>query len=476
METGAMAPVSPRSSRQDGPVVAIRGERTSHGETGGSLVARGETSTSLTMTGLQPETLEPVALDEPRVGRRVWAAFTLLVASVGIYVAYAFLKKDSLLWMIDLRVYHSAGEIALRGGALYDTTFGSGLPFTYTPFAGIVFAVTSLLPVGVLQAALVVGTLLAVVVTVWLVFDKAFAFPLRQRLTLTFAVSALAVWTEPIQQTLAFGQVNAFLMLLIVADLWQRDDRRLKGAGIGIATAIKLTPAIFIPYLALTGRMRAALVATTTFAGSLLLGWMLLPSQSNRYWIDRVFMDPKRVGKVSYVGNQSLRAFVSRSFGNGSFAGVLWFLLAVAVGIAGLALARRAWAGGEDVLGTLVSALTALLISPVSWSHHWVWIVPGLALLVGWAVREHSRLCWFAVGAASLVFFAWPGTIGSHHPVIPAGVIWFVPAHTHNFEDTWHGWERLAGNAELLAGVAAFVGVAYYLTRERSPTPSALEA
>jgi alpha-1,2-mannosyltransferase len=203
---------------------------------------------------------------------------------------------------------------------------------------------------------------------------------------------------------------------------------------------------------------------------------MLLPRQSNRYWIDRVFMDPKRVGKVSYVGNQSLRAFVSRSFGNGSFAGVLWFLLAVGVGIAGLARARRAWAGGDDVLGTLVCALTALLISPVSWSHHWVWVVPAIALLAGWAVREHSRLCWFAVGAASLVFFAWPGTIGDHQPIIPAGLIWFVPAHTHNLEQSWHGWERLVGNAELLAGVAAFIGVACYLARERAPASPALEA
>jgi alpha-1,2-mannosyltransferase len=428
------------------------------------------------MTGLQPETLEPVALDEPPLDHRVWAAFGLLLISVAIYVAYAFLKKDSLLWMIDLRVYHSAGDVALHGGALYDTNFGPGLPFTYTPFAGIVFAVTSLFPVGVLEGVLVVGSLFAIGGTVWLVFERAFSFALRQRLTLTFAVCALAIWMEPVQQTLAFGQINAFLMLLIVADLWQPDDRKFKGAGVGIATALKLTPAVFIPYLVLTGRTRAAAVAAGTFATSLVLGWTLLPSQSHRYWIDRVFMDSRRVGKVSYVGNQSLLGFLARTLGNGTLVGMVWFLLAVAVGVAGLVLARRAWARGQDVLGTIVCALTALLISPVSWSHHWVWIVPALALLVGWAVRDHSRLCWFAVGAASLVFFAWPGTIGDHQPVIPAGVIWFVPAHTHNFEDTWHGWERVAGNAELLAGVAAFIGVAYYLTRERSPAPRALEA
>ena len=208
----------------------------------------------------------------------------------------------------------------------------------------------------------------------------------------------------------------------------------------------------------LTGRIRAALVAVATFGGSVLVGWALLPSQSHRYWLDWLFMDSKRVGGVGYVGNQSLRAFISRTFGNGSLAGALWFMLALGIGVAGLALARRAWAAGDDVFGTILCALTALLISPVSWSHHWVWIVPALALLIGWAVRDRNRSYWFVVAALGLVFFAWPRSLGHHLPVLPEGVIWFVPLSTHNFERTWHGWERLIGNAELLAGLFAFAG------------------
>jgi alpha-1,2-mannosyltransferase len=99
------------------------------------------------------------------------------------------------------------------------------------------------------------------------------------RLVLVAAVP-LALCTEPVRQTLGFGQVNLWLFALVLLDLvvLGRTGSRWAGAGVGIATAIKLTPGLFIVYLLVTGQWRAARTATVTTAALTGGAFLLAPA------------------------------------------------------------------------------------------------------------------------------------------------------------------------------------------------------
>ena len=207
--------------------------------------------------------------------------------------------------MRDLVVYREGGLIvrhvspAYNGhlaSPLYDWTGQNGVQFTYPPFAAVIFAVASVLPWTVLRWAMTLASLAALGLSLWLTFGAlGLPRPAAVRLAATLGVSALALATEPVQQTLALGQVNLLLMLLIVADLLTVRRRRRPGGrtrwwhgiGIGIAAGIKLTPLIFIPYLVLVRRYRQAATATVTFAATVVLGYAILPRDSGRYWVRR---------------------------------------------------------------------------------------------------------------------------------------------------------------------------------------------
>ncbi|HLI56207.1 MAG TPA: glycosyltransferase 87 family protein, partial [Actinomycetota bacterium] len=231
-------------------------------------------------------------------------------------------------------------------------------------------------------------------------------------------------------------------------DLCQPDDRRWKGLGIGLAAAIKLTPGIFIAFLLLTRRWRAAAVASGTFAGAVLLGFAVLPSASAKYWFGRLFLDSQRVGGVSYVSNQSLNGVLVRLL-HGVNAAVPWWLVAsVAVGAAGLLLSVWASRAGEELLAVTLCALTGLLVSPISWSHHWVWVALGIVVAIDFAYFRGYRAAWvLLVGLLGLF---------ASGPVL---LIWKVP-NSNNREYHWHGWQLLIGNAYVIIGLA-LLAVAY---------------
>src|SRR5205807_8952185 len=135
-------------------------------------------------------------------------------------------------------------------------------------------------------------------------------------------VSAVALWFEPVQQTLMFGQVNLWLMLLVVWDVARPPAARAKGVLIGLAAGFKLTPGIFILYLLVTGRRRPAILAAITFAATVAISWILLPAESHRYWLDGALTVGNKVG-IDYIANQSLRGVAVRLLGNGGAAAAL---------------------------------------------------------------------------------------------------------------------------------------------------------
>jgi len=437
---------------------------------------------------------EPAAAGKPRDGAR-WllpAGAALLVAVLAIYLADLATHLPSMAAMRDLVVYRNGGLIVRhvapaydghRGSPLYDWTGPNGVQFTYPPFAAVVFAVGSVLSWTLLRWAMTLASLAALGLSLWLVFGALGCAGRREvRLGATLGVSALALLTEPVQQTLALGQVNLLLMLLVIVDLLTAFDGRTRwwhGIGIGLAAGVKLTPLIFIPYLLLIRRYRQAAVATGVFAATVALGYAILPKDSVTYWVHGLFLKANRIVFLGARGNQSLRGVLTRLAGSVTSGTAPWIAAAILVLIVGLAAAAVLYRAGQPVPGMLACALTGLLVSPLSWDHHWVWVAPGLALLAhqGARARGLARAAWWiAAGGLVLVFGAWPQFWDlSQAGLTPAGLFWYGPATYfatgdqpwyHEFH--WHGLQLLAGNSFVLAGLAGLGALCVAAFRVRS--------
>jgi alpha-1,2-mannosyltransferase len=400
-------------------------------------------------------------------------AFAISLAAF-LFVFSAFTQHP---WsMLDLHVYLWGGTAVQHAHDPYVGTYlAQSLHFTYTPMAAGIFAVIALISLPVVQVLAVAGSVAALVTVLWLTWGLLGHERSRERLGVALAVGAVALWLEPVRQTLSFGQVNLVLMLLIVADLAMPDTRWWKGVGVGLAAGFKLTPLVFIPYLLLTRRFRAAAVASATFAITVGGSFVFLPRAARSYWIQGLFLNVSRVGNARYVGNQSLFGALLRLLGGSAAADRPYQLVAeVVVGAAGLVLAAWASRRGQEAIGILVCGLTGLLISPVSWSHHWVWIAPMLVVLVHFATRppvlaaavRWRRFCWLGVVAMVAVF---------------SGVLWTVPASgpadckpspqsnlcAPQQGYTMSGFQQFVGDLYVLAGLAGLCVIAALLVLAR---------
>jgi alpha-1,2-mannosyltransferase len=288
---------------------------------------------------------------------------------------------------VDLHVYRLGGQAVLDGTPLYRFRYAGLLPFTYPPAAALVFTVLAVAPWTMTAAMLTAAGAVA--------FPAALYFALRLPPVTTWldrgsagrlalAVGAAVIWLEPVRTTLAYGQVNVLLTLLILYDLSRPDGARLKGAGIGLAAGIKLTPAIFAVYLLATRRYRAAAVAGGVFATTIAAGYVVQPGSSAAYW-DGTFLNPAHVGEIQQIMNQSLLGMLARALRTATVTPGMLAVVAL-TGTVGLALATRAGRAGDEALGFSLCAVTMLLVSPISWTHHWVIAIPALVLgvLAAW--------------------------------------------------------------------------------------------
>jgi alpha-1,2-mannosyltransferase len=313
------------------------------------------------------------------------------------------------LW--DVRVYWWGGRQATAGGAaLYAP--GARFSFTYPPFAALLFSAFADASAGAMKIVLTAGSLVALTV---LCGQALAAAGIRRRPEIVFAVSALALQTRPVAYTLYLGEVNLILAALVGADLLRRRDGAWwQGIGTGLAAGIKLTPLIFVAYLALTGRLRAAAVAAGTFAVTVAAGSGGLPGPSRTFWLGGVFGDQNRIGDPANPSDQSLSGAVARLAGTRDAPHLWWLIAVLAVGLAGLAVAIWAHRRGYRLAGFACCAVTGLLVSPMSWTHHWVWVVPLLVWLTAAAWRRRSAAWALAAVIAAVVFSAytplpWPG-------------------------------------------------------------------
>jgi alpha-1,2-mannosyltransferase len=303
-------------------------------------------------------------------------------------------------WMYDARVYRTGGAAALHGLDVYRNVPPA---FTYTPFAALLFVPLAILPANAVGLPLTAVSLLCLEGAVWL------CLPGRggARVALWAGACALAVWLDPVSLTLLLGQVNLVLLLLVLADHSLPDGSRWKGVGTGVAAGIKLTPAFFGLYLALTGRLRAAAVAAGTFAATVAIGFAVLPGDALRYW-GGTFVDSSRVGDPQNVRSQSLRSLLVRWAHTAHGVDPVWLALAAAVAVAALALAVWAHRRGDELLAVCVCATAVLLVSPITWQHHWVWMVPTLLWMARRAWLTRSRLLGGFAAVVALEFFVRP--------------------------------------------------------------------
>ena len=333
-------------------------------------------------------------------------------AALEVYFWYAATHPTSL-WMdpVDLRVYTDGGLIIRHAAlpyhshlvpSLYGQAVNGQLKFTYPPFAALVFTILSLSPFSLLAKIAIVANIAALVVTIWLTFGGLGYRRGSARVGATLLVAAAVFWTEPVQRILWLGQIELVLMALIIWDQCQPDHRWWKGAGIGIAAGIKLVPLIFIPYLLLTRRFRQAAVASGVFAATVLLGFAVAPRDSAKWWLGGLFLQGGRTGFVGWEGNQSLQALITRLAGSIAGARPIWLVAAAATAVLGLACAAIIDRAGHRMAGLLACALTGLLISPISWDHHWVWIVPAVAVAAHYVARSVSAMTrWAIAGLAA---------------------------------------------------------------------------
>jgi alpha-1,2-mannosyltransferase len=308
-------------------------------------------------------------------GRRLrWYLAGLAVAVLAGHAVVLALWPDAHLLMIDLQVYAAGGEHVLRGGPLYDSGVLLDLPFVYPPFAAVLFAPLSLLPVGLLK---VLWTAAGIGLLGFVVHRCGRAAGLPLGIAGAVLLTVVATGLDPVRTTLYLGQINLVLLALVVGDLLGRPDSRWRGVGVGLAAAVKLTPLLFVVYLLVTGRRRAAATAVGVFVAASVLGFLLAPADSVDYWLHGTFAAADRISDVAGLSNHSLNGLLARLG-----LPALWFPCAAVLGAATVLLAVRAHRAGQEVLALTVCGLACAALAPFAWSHHWVWVVPLMVLLV----------------------------------------------------------------------------------------------
>jgi len=349
-----------------------------------------------------------------RVGRPAPYAVGLLALSVTGYLIARWATDPS---MLDLLVYRAEGNAVRSGLDLYGTLPSVGAyRATYPPFTALLFVPLTLVSTTVLIWA-TVALNIALLVLVCLLSCRLVGVAPRRQATVALVLAAIAVWSEPVWTTFRYGQINLLVLALVLWDFTRPAGSRTRGVALGLAVGIKVTPGVFIVYLLLTRRFRMAIVASLTFAGTIVASAAVLPNAAWSYWTSLLY-DPDRVGRPENAANQTVRGVIVRISHTREISG-LWTLLSLAVLVAGLAVAVAAYRRRGDDWGLPACAVASLLAAPISWTHHWVWCIP-IAILLWQQARR------WAVSVAVFWTFA----------------VWAVP-HADELELSFSTWQVL---------------------------------
>ncbi|MGV0749912.1 glycosyltransferase 87 family protein [Mycolicibacter minnesotensis] len=387
-------------------------------------------------------------------GRAVWWIFTLLAIAALGYTTWRAL--GSTPYHIDVDVYRMAAQAWREGRPLYGEDWfqtqidGTVLPFTYPPIAAVLFAPLTWVSLGTATAALTVLSTLLLVVSITIVLTGlGVRFDRRpdcgpawwHRGVVAVAIVAASIWldAEPIWANFDFGQVNAVLMTLVIADCVPRRTYWPRGALLGVAVALKLTPAVFLLYFLLRRDRRAAVTTVASFLAATLVGFVMAWSDSWQYWTHTV-SDTDRIGGASLNTNQNLAGALARLPLDDQVRSVLWLAGCVLVLAAMWWAARRVLAAGEPILALVCVALFGLVVSPVSWSHHWVWMLPAVVVMAVVSYRHRAVVLGvLTVAGVALMMRSPIELLPEHHE---AGAAW---------------WRQLAGTSYVWWALAVII-------------------
>ena len=358
-------------------------------------------------------------------------------------------ERGQWLFKLDSFVYYEAVRQWLDGGDLYSWYANPGQhlwPFTYTPLAAWVIAPLTWMSYQQATVLLIVATPLCAAVTAYAVLKRLAVAPRMARGLAPWLALIGVIALEPFPKTMEYAQVNAILMALVAVDLFLVPERsRWRGALSGLAAAIKLTPAVAILVLLARREWRAAATMAGSAVGLTLLAVLAAPAESWEFFTSAMW-DPGRAGFADYSGNQNLKGAIARGLPEAAW-NLTWAVCSLLAVVAAWFLCRRldrlrgagraAGGTGQDdglVLSLQISVVMVLglLISPISWSHHWVWCLPVLMAVAAAAWRWRSTALGVAVAAGFLVFVL--------------AMQWWFPEQNH-VEQNWPAWAKAVGSS-----------------------------
>lgn len=363
------------------------------------------------------------------------AALALPPVLAAFYIGGATIDWVPTLWnpgMIDLAVYTRTGQNVLAGRDIFDAQ--GQLPWIYPAFAALLTVPFAWLPFTLAAA-------------IWLLLCVAALAAVLYRLGLTgwrlsLLTTGAVLFVQPVRDTLWFGQLGIFLVAAAVLDSMPGPRvfrRRLLPEGwlVGTVTAIKLTPAVVAAHNFFAGRRKPGLIAFGAFVVATGLGFALLPQASLTYWMKLATGDSGLNSGIVYASNQSVLGMWTRLAGHSSGGGLALAGLVLVLGLASGVMLHRS---GQVAVGLCLAGLTSLLASPISWSHHYVWLVP-LAIVL-WQHRELPG------------WFRWTG-LGYSVWGMVAPFMWL--RRGDDVEYAYLPWEQLVDNIGIIAGVVLLV-------------------
>jgi alpha-1,2-mannosyltransferase len=371
---------------------------------------------------------------------------------------------------VDSAVYRAGAVTLLRGEPLYDANtltsepFWALLPFTYPPTAALLFVPLAALPLEVAWGVLTAISILSMALVIRVAIGSLprpeddgprwWASPARA--TLVFSLVFLGL--EPVWRTIFLGQINLVLMAMVVLDMLVICARgsRWGGVLVGAAAAVKLLPLVFIGHLLVTGKRKEALRALSVFVALQGVMFLISPHDASRYWTFTL-PDTGRIGPIHWAGNQSLNGLMNRITDLAPWASKAALGIAALLAIPALWLMLKFHRRGQNLAALLVTAFWVLLASPVSWSHHWVWAVPLIVLLISRLPQTTPATAWKRwLGAAAVI------------GVFVSCVLLILP-NGRNIELHWVVWQNVLGNAYILMPLvlAVVLMVRWQLQRRR---------
>ena len=362
-----------------------------------------------------------------------WVAAVAILAATLTPILVWWLTNPPDQRMVDLEVYRDGGRAILRGAPLYEvlTQPPQLLPFTYPPFASLLavpFTVISWRAAQWLWMALLYVSL---AVAVWYAFRPLIRRAGRWAPVVMATLIGASAWLMPVFDQARFGQVGVFLMAMCLADCVPERTSWPRGMLVGLAVAIKLVPGVFLVHFLITGRRDALGNAVLTAGAATLAGFAMLPHDSVDFWFGALLEGGDRTGAVNGTTNQAINGMVSRLYLPDPAGTLLWLVLAAIMAYAGFRLARRATLLGDELVrarpvsvrlddrlgdaytlrlaAIAIVGLLSVLLSPVGWIHHLVWMVPVLGALMGDGADAVRRRIALGVWVAFLFPLPWWG-------------------------------------------------------------------